>query len=136
LSVGGLSLPIVTTLYAGILGLLSIVIGFGAGGLRGKLNISIGDGGNRDLLLAMRRHANFVEWVPQALILIALLEVNGVSKTAIHVFGASLVIARVCHAVGLKADTIRSLPRMIGAMGTVLLTAVASVWLIVLFVRA
>jgi uncharacterized membrane protein YecN with MAPEG domain len=54
-------MPIVTVLYAGLLGLISMGVAFPAGSLRGKLNISVGDGGNRDLLLAMRRHTNFTE---------------------------------------------------------------------------
>jgi uncharacterized membrane protein YecN with MAPEG domain len=57
-------MPITAALYADLLGL----------SLHGKLNISVGDGGNRDLQVAVRRHANFTEWVPLALILIALLD--------------------------------------------------------------
>jgi uncharacterized membrane protein YecN with MAPEG domain len=65
-------MPVVTAFYAGLLGLMTIAVAFPAGSLRGKLNIALGDGGNTDLLLAMRRQANFVEYVPMALILIAL----------------------------------------------------------------
>jgi hypothetical protein len=119
-----------TAIYAGLLGLLSIAVAFPAGTLRGKLNIPLGDGGNAGLLLAMRRHANFVEWVPLALILIGLLEVSGVAKVAIHVMGASLVVFRVCHALGFKGDTMRSSGRFVGAMGTALLVVIASVWLL------
>jgi uncharacterized membrane protein YecN with MAPEG domain len=64
-------MPAVTAFYAGLLGLMAIAIAFKAGRLRGRLNVPIGDGGNRDLLLAMRRHANFAEWAPLALVLIA-----------------------------------------------------------------
>lgn len=45
-----------------------------------------------ELLLAMRRHANFIEFVPLALVLIAMLELNGVSTTASHALGAGLVV--------------------------------------------
>jgi uncharacterized membrane protein YecN with MAPEG domain len=81
----------------------------------------------------MRRHANFVEYVPMALILICLLELNGVSNTALHALGAGLVVARICHAVGLSADTINSVPRGIGAAGTALIIVVASIWSITRF---
>ena len=121
----------ITALYAGILGVMSIVLAFGAGSLRGKTGISIGDGGNTQLLLAMRRHGNFVEYVPMALILIGLLEVAGVSNLAIHILGAGLVVARVFHAVGLKADTIENISRAVGAAGTALVILVASIWAIV-----
>ncbi|HYM35947.1 MAG TPA: MAPEG family protein [Steroidobacteraceae bacterium] len=124
-------MPSITAIYAALLGLMSVAVAFPAGSLRGKLNISIGDGGNHDLLLAMRRHANFVEWVPLALIVIALLEMNGVTKVAIHSLGAALVIARAAHAIGIKKDTMKNVGRFIGAAGTALIMIVSSVWLLV-----
>jgi uncharacterized membrane protein YecN with MAPEG domain len=92
-------MPTITALYAGLLGLVSMVIAFKAGRLRGKKNIPLGDGGDRELLLAMRRQSNFVEYVPLALILIGLLELNHVQPIALHTLGAALVVARVqsCH---------------------------------------
>ena len=123
----------ITILYAGLLGLLSIVLSFFAGSLRGKTKISVGDGGNQELLLAMRRHANFTEYVPLALILIGLLEYSGVSATAIHVLGAGLLVARIAHAIGLKADSIEGVGRLVGAAGTALITVVASIWCIVVY---
>lgn len=125
---------IVTALYAGILGLISLGVSFSAGSLRGKKNIVLGDGGDRGLLLAMRRHANFVEYVPLALILIGLLELNGVNHTAIHALGASLVVARLAHAFGINADTMKSPGRLVGAVVTALVTVVASIWAIVIAV--
>lgn len=83
----------------------------------------------------MRRHANFAEWVPFALILIALLEMSGVSTRAIHVLGAALVPARICHALGFKADSMQGLGRMVGAARTAHVTLVASVWAVVIFFR-
>lgn len=126
-------MPTITLLYAGLLGLMNIGVAFPAGRLRGKTGVSVGDGGNADLLVAMRRHGNFSEFVPLALILIGLLEMNGVSATAIYTFGALLVVFRLCHAFGLKADSISDPLRGIGAGGTALLTAVMSIWAIVAF---
>ena len=68
--------------------------------------ISIGDGGNREMLLAMRKHANFVEVVPLCLVLIGILELNGVTPYAVHGLGGGLLVFRIVHAVSLKADTI------------------------------
>jgi hypothetical protein len=121
----------ITAIYAGILGLLALAIGLPIGHLRGKLGIPLGDGGNQQLLLAMRRHGNFMEWVPLALLLIALLEMNGAPRLAVDVLGGSLVAARVVHATGLRSDTMRGVGRFAGAAGTALVVAVASVWLIV-----
>jgi uncharacterized membrane protein YecN with MAPEG domain len=126
-------MPIITTLYAGLLGLMSIAIAYKAGSLRGKLGISIGHGDSPELLLAMRRQANFVEYVPLALILIALLEMNGIPKLAVHALGASLVIFRACHAIGMGADNMASKGRFVGSAGTALLTVIISIWAIVVF---
>ena len=126
-------MPFVTMLYAGILGLISIAVAFPAGQLRGKLGIPLGDGGSVALLHAMRRQANFIEVVPMALILIALLEMSGVSRYAIHGLGAALVFFRLCHAIGFKAESMTGPGRVIGASGSALLTVVASVWAIIRF---
>jgi uncharacterized membrane protein YecN with MAPEG domain len=125
--------PAITALYAGILGLMAIGLAFPAGALRGKKKISIGDGGDSELLLAMRRHGNFIEWVPITLIVIGLIEMGGVSSTVIYILGAGLVLSRISHAAALKADTIQGVGRIIGAGGTILVLAVASIWSIVLF---
>jgi uncharacterized protein len=127
-------MPTVTSLYAGILGLMLIGVAFPAGMLRGKLNVSVGDGGNPALLLAMRRHANFVEWVPLALILIGSLELNHVRPAAIHALGAALVAARLSHALGIKTETMKSPARFIGAMLTMLIVLISSIWAIVLHI--
>ena len=126
-------IPEITILYAGVLGLIGIGLGATAGLYRGKNGISIGDGGDPELLLRMRRHANFVENVPLALILIALLEMQAVTATAIHVLGGALVLGRVMHWVGFN-DDVGNPVRGIGAGLTALTIAVSSIWGIVSFV--
>ena len=125
--------PVLTALYAGLLGLMSVVIAMAAGRLRGGPDgVLIGDGGNLELTTAMRRHANFVEVVPICLILIGLLELNGVSKGVIHGLGAVLVLARASHAYGFRSDGSLIAFRVAGALGSILVTVVASVWSITL----
>lgn len=126
-------MPHITMLYAGLLGLLSLVLSALSGRQRGKVGASIGDGGNKEMLLAMRRHANFVEYVPLALLLIGLLEMNGISPTAIHTLGAALVLCRITHAFGLQADTMNTAGRFIGHAGTFLITLAASVWAVIAY---
>jgi len=122
-------MPTITPFYAGLLGLMSIALAFMAGRLRGSAKISIGDGGNTELLLAMRRHANFVEYVP-----LALIEMRGAPALAIHLLGGGLLVARASHAIGLDAESMQGDARAIGAVGTMLVTLVASVWAIVSFI--
>lgn len=125
-------MPVITALYAGILGLMAIAIAFQAGQIRGRTQISLGDGGDTDLLLAMRRHANFIEFVPLGLILIGLLELNGAPPLAIHALGGGLVVFRASHALGIKAQP-GGAARTIGAAGSTLVLVVASIWAIALF---
>lgn len=129
-------MPDITILYAGLLGLISLGLSFRSGMMRSKTGVSVGDGGNVDQLLAMRRHGNFVEHAPIALLLILLLELGGVTPIAIHIMGAGLVICRLAHAFGLKADSMSGAGRFIGAAGTALITLVASIWAIALFFMA
>lgn len=120
-------IPEITIFYGGILGLMAIALGATAGVLRAKEGISIGDGGNQTLLLRMRRHANFVENVPLALVLIAMLEMQAVPAAAIHALGAGLVLGRTLHWVGF-GDDVRNPVRGFGAGLTALSIAVASIW--------
>ena len=123
----------ITALYAGVLGLMSLALAMPAGRLRGATKISVGDGGDPDLLLAMRRQANFLEYVPLFLIILGVLELNGVAALPLHVLGAGMVVARIAHAVGLRGDTIQGAGRLVGAMGTMLVSLVASIWAITTF---
>jgi uncharacterized membrane protein YecN with MAPEG domain len=129
-------MPHITILYAGLLGLLSLVLSALSGRLRGKVGVSIGDGGSKEMMLSMRRHTNFVEYVPLALLLIALLEMNGVTAIAIHILGGALVLCRIAHALGIQADKMNTLGRFIGHAGTFTITLVASVWAIAIYFRS
>ncbi len=124
--------PEVTILYAGVLGLMAIGLGATCGVYRGQKGISIGDGGDEVLRMRMRRHANFVENVPLALVLIALLEMQAVSSTAIHGLGGALVLGRILHWVGF-GESVTNPIRGLGAGITGLSIAVASIWGMVTF---
>ena len=126
----------ITALYVAIFAVFSFVLASVPGRMRGGLGISVGDGGNPELLLAMRRHGNFLEYVPILLVMFAVLELNGASAALLHGLGVALFVARVLHAMGLKGDTVANLPRGIGAGGTALITAIAAGNLIYQFVQA
>ncbi len=123
----------ITGLYLAIFAVMSGILAFPAGRLRGSTGISVGDGGNPELLLAMRRHANFVEYVPLLLVMFAALELGGASAGLLHGLGLALVVARICHAVGLKADSVQGALRGVGAGGTLLITLVAAGALVMQF---
>ncbi|MBN9081390.1 MAG: hypothetical protein BGP04_24205 [Rhizobiales bacterium 62-17] len=126
----------ITGFYAGLLGLIMLALIANVGRLRGQTGVSLGNAGqDRALLIADRRHMNFIENVPLALVLLAIIETNGAPHLWVHVLGIILVIARVIHPFGLKPESMRSTCRLIGAGGTMLVTLVASLMAIWLFVR-
>jgi uncharacterized membrane protein YecN with MAPEG domain len=98
----------ITALYAGILTLIAIFLGAAVGAMRGTTGISILHGENMALATRIRRHANFIENVPLALILLAALELNGASPGLLHGLGIALVACRIAHPLGLHHDNMRS----------------------------
>jgi len=127
----------ITALYAGLLTIFALVLSFHAGGFRGKSGISVlfGSPENMQLVQRVRVHQNFLEYVPMALILMGIIEINGGNTTFLHVFGIVLIISRIAHAVGLKHDNMAHPGRVIGAGGTALMSLVAAVYAIWMIVK-
>jgi uncharacterized protein len=115
----------VTALYAGLLGIVGLVLWGLVGQARTKTTVSLGDGGIKPLMEASRRHMNWVENVPFIVLLIAIAELNGGGKTWLHVMGLVLLIARVIHPFGINADIMNTWQRGVGAGGTGLVAAAA-----------
>ncbi len=119
-------LPI-TALYAALMVAIMVWLGWGIGQLRGKTQISIGYGDSKELAEAGRRYGNFTEHVPLALVLMAIVELNGGHGMFLHIVGALLVLCRIAHPLGLHNDNITHPLRMVGAGGSLLLTVVLGV---------
>ncbi len=116
--------------YLALLGLiyaaLALVIVF----LRARLNVPYGDGGNQQLLSAIRAHGNFQEWVPITCLLIVGIEIAGYQDIYIHSMMIVLVIARVMHPIGIysKVGTPSYLfGRISGALSTWLVLLAACI---------
>lgn len=87
----------ITTLYAGALALVLMVLSIRVIQARGATKVFMGDGGNELMIRRMRGQANFVEYVPMALILLGLLEYRGTAAWLLHALGATLLVARLLH---------------------------------------
>lgn len=116
----------VTMLYAGLLGLWFVVLSVKVVQGRGRYKVNLGDGGNAAMVRLIRGQANFNEYVPLALILMALLESNGVSAMVLHGLGASLFIARVLHGVALSFTEHFFFGRFVGTLLTYLMLVAAA----------
>jgi hypothetical protein len=123
-------LPVITALYAGILGFLGLVLASRVVQQRQLHRIKLGDEGNEDMARAMRVFGNFTEYVPMILLLIGFGEMLGAHRWLTHTLGAGLVVARLFHAWGLSRTSGASLGRLIGVTLTWLALLVSSAMLI------
>lgn len=89
-------------LYAALLAFVFVFLSVRTLRLRRKLKIGIGDGGNKEMLRAMRVHSNFSEYVPISLILIFLVEAQGSQPWLVHALGLCLLLGRLAHAFGVS----------------------------------
>ncbi len=95
--------PTVASAYAAVLSL--VFIGPSAWVTVGRVRFGVhhGDGGNERLKRRIRAHANFAEYVPLILLLVALLEAGGAGPMTVHALLLPLVIARLMHPIGMTA---------------------------------
>ena len=70
--------------------------------MRFSARVSVGDGGDKDLLRRMRVHANFAEYVPFALLLMGLAESLALDARLLHGVGIVLALGRYAHAYGMS----------------------------------
>ena len=108
----------VTGIYSAACVLLILVLAFRVVQARLRHRVGIGDAGHADLALRVRVHANAVEYVPLALLLILMLELGGTSALWIHALGGVLVFARLAHALGLSTSSGTSPGRFVGTLLT------------------
>lgn len=113
----------ITALYAGLLVPIFIVLAFRVIGVRRAARISVGDGGDKSLARRMRVHANFAEYVPMALLLMALLESVRPGARMLHVLGAVLVAGRIAHAIGMSRTPDYRPLRVAGVLATMFVLA-------------
>jgi uncharacterized membrane protein YecN with MAPEG domain len=108
---------------AGLLGLLAVSLTVSVGRLRMQKKIYLGDGGDPEMLSAIRAHGNFMEYVPLCLALIYFAS-DYYGYWPVAIASLILLISRVLHAGGLLGFI--PLGRTIGAAGTTIVLAAAS----------
>ena len=109
----------ITAVFAALLAIIQVAFTMRVIGMRFSSQVSLGDGGNDELLKRMRAHGNFVETVPIALILLLLNELSGVNANLLYGLGGAFVLGRLMHYAGV-AFRVPILFRMIGMIVTIL----------------
>jgi uncharacterized protein len=93
--------PTITGFYLALLALLYAALALEVARLRRGNRVLFGDGENVRLRSAIRAHANFIEYVPIIALLVAMLEMSGISTARVHVLMGALLLARLLHPVGM-----------------------------------
>jgi uncharacterized membrane protein YecN with MAPEG domain len=123
----------ITLLYAALCTLLVLFLAGRVMAFRVKHKVGLGDGGHGELNRRVRSHANAVEYLPLALILLGGMELNGYSDAVIHGFGATLLVSRILHAWGLSRSAGTSPGRFLGTLLTLLLMIAMALFAIIGF---
>ena len=108
----------ITPVYAVPLAVLMLMLWVNVTKTRAANGISIGDAGDVALHEKIRRHGNFIEWVPFVLLMMLLAELRGVGGMWLHIAGRLLVGSRALHPVGLKANAPKHPLRIMGNTGS------------------
>lgn len=125
-----------TGLYACALALWAGWLGASVSIMRAKTGISILHGEDMALAEKIRKHGNFTEVVPLALILMAIVELNGASTTWLHAIGGLLLVSRLVHPFGIKHDNPQEILRGIGSGGTSLSMVLSIIFIVWTFAAA
>jgi uncharacterized membrane protein YecN with MAPEG domain len=116
-----MQLPSITSAYLGVLALLYAALGMQVSRLRRGNRVLFGDGDNIKLRSAIRAHANFAEYVPIIVLMVAMLEMSGLPAVRVHLLMAALLVARVLHPLGMYVGP-RTLQFQICRVGGIVVT--------------
>ena len=121
----------ISMITAGLLGILLIALSAYVILGRVKFKIDLGDGDNAAMVQRIRAQANFVEYVPLALILLMLVEYASIGPRWLAMaIGGGLVLGRVLHAQGLIASPGATVGRLLGTNLTALVIMTGSIALL------
>lgn len=111
------TLPI-TAIFAFSLTFIILLLAYRVAMFRRKFRVGYGSNNNKDLEMAIGAHANAVENIPLAIVLLMLLELGHASQILLTIIACIFVLARVIHAYGLSHSIGVSFGRTYGTMAT------------------
>ena len=112
-------LPITLTV-AGVAALINIWLMIRVGQVRTSEKISVGDGGNENVIRRMRAHSNYIESAPFVVLLVAAIELaSPTSPTWLWIISGLYLLGRVAHGIGMDGGKFGK-GRMIGTIVTML----------------
>jgi len=95
-----------TALYASLATFLIIYLSFNVIKLRRKHQVSIGNGGKKELKVATTAQATSVEYLPISLLLLLFLELNQGNLILLHLLGVLMIASRALHANSILTENL------------------------------
>ena len=126
----------ITSFYAALFALFFVALSVRTLRLRRRAQIAVGVGDDPLLLRASRVHANFAEYVPLTLLLIALAEAQHSPVWFVHASCLTLAAGRIAHAVGVSRIDEDFRFRVFGIGCTLTVLSVVALDLLVAFARS
>lgn len=117
----------VISLYAALLVPLYLWLTFRVIRFRRAGRVDMGTGGNVLLERYVRAHANFAEYAPLGLLLLALLELGSRPFWLLHLLGMALLAGRLAHAWSFSVAELRLGSRTLGTALTLTTLGVAAI---------
>ena len=112
--------------YACVLAMGMIFLSIRVIRLRRACKVAVGDGGQAVLERAIRVHGNFCEYVPVIIVLLLVLEFQGLQPALLQGLCLLLLAGRVAHAVGVSRTEEDYRFRVAGVAATMTVLATAS----------
>jgi uncharacterized membrane protein YecN with MAPEG domain len=125
-----MNVPVVA-LYGSLNALFNILLASRVSSLRRTERVSVGHGESKRLEVAARIHGNNAEFVPLGIVMLLIAELMGGSSLWLHVFGGSLFVGRVLHAIGMPRPA-PNFGRFVGTALTWTTISLVSGWILYL----
>lgn len=119
-------MPNITLFYAGLLALWLIVLAARVIRFRRANLIEIGNGEGRTLEFRVRAQGNLTEYAPFALLLLGLLEMNGLPDWMLHGLGVMFLVGRLSHGYSFSFANGKMRFRVLGMVLTLTMIAIAA----------
>lgn len=120
----------IVPLYAAAFGLGLVALSVRVIRLRRRSKVPLGGGGQPALERAIRVQANFSEYVPLAIILLAFVELDGQPDLIVHGLCVLLAVGRGLHALGVSRTAENYRYRVFGMAATFVVLSAASLILL------
>ena len=117
---------VIIPVFAAIFAVFFILLSINVIRARRQHKVGIGTGRNKSVERAMRVHANFAEYVPFTLLLIALIELNKGSSLLLVGLCSVLLVGRLVHAFGVSMENERFIYRVSGMAMTFAVILIAA----------